>query len=43
MLVFSALWAKRSAAEPYLLGGTACFFALAIREIARQVGTGQSL
>lgn len=30
MLVFSALWAKRSAAEPYLLGGTACFFALAI-------------
>jgi CubicO group peptidase (beta-lactamase class C family) len=30
MLVFSALWAKRSTAEPYLLGGTACCFALAI-------------
>jgi hypothetical protein len=30
MLVFSALWAKRSTAEPYLLGCTAFFFALAI-------------
>ncbi len=30
MLAFSALWAKRCDAEPYLLGGMACFFALAI-------------
>ncbi len=30
MLAFSVLWAKRSTAEPYLLGGTAAFFALAI-------------
>ncbi len=30
MLVFSALWAKRSSIEPYLLGLTACLFALAI-------------
>jgi CubicO group peptidase (beta-lactamase class C family) len=30
MLAFGGLWAKRSASEPYLLGGTACCFALAI-------------
>lgn len=30
MLTFGALWAKRSATEPYLLMGTAGFFALAI-------------
>ncbi len=30
MLAFGALWAKRSTVEPYLLGCTACFFALAI-------------
>jgi hypothetical protein len=30
MLIFGALWAKRSATEPYLLGVTASFFALAI-------------
>jgi hypothetical protein len=30
MLAFGALWAKRSKAEPYLLLGAACFFALAI-------------
>ncbi len=30
MSVFAALWAKRSIAEPYLLGVAACFFALAI-------------
>ncbi len=30
MLAFGALWAKRSAVEPYLLVATACFFALAI-------------
>ncbi len=30
MLVFGALWAKQRFAEPYLLVGAACFFALAI-------------
>ena len=30
MIVFSALWAKRSTAEPYLLCVTTCVFALAI-------------
>jgi hypothetical protein len=30
MLAFGVLWGKRSTVEPYLLGGAACFFALAI-------------
>ncbi len=30
LVAFGALWAKRNIAEPYLLGGAACFFALAI-------------